>query len=513
MLAFPMKALYFILGLAVAGVAVAYGVGLFDPDPKVASVVNEPGVPKNDRVEQKPAPIASIPAEPKADPASPAAATEVVVPRFDLVRVEPDGSLVVAGTAAPLASVEVVTGTRVLAKSSSTEGGDFVAVLDDRLEPGDYQIVLRSTTADNIVATSLETAIVSIPDTKEGQVLAIVEQPGAPARLITVPATEAAAEPAAPPAPAAPATPPIASGEPPKAPQEAAPAAPEVAANPPAAGNDAATPPAPEVAPDVALAEPKPEAPAKPAEAKAPRIAVEAVEIEGRKIFVAGMAEAGRYVRVYANELLLGEAETSPAGRFLVETERDLAVGDYIIRADMLGDDRSTVIARAAVPFEREAGENVAAVAPPPADSPKEAADKPRPPEQAPATDMPAPAGNAAPPAAADAPKVAEAPQEPAKIPEAPGEPATAMAPRLERSDASVIIRRGDTLWRISRRVYGMGVRYSTIYLANQDQIKNPDRIWPGQVFAMPDQTSDGAKADWEALGDQLTGKDKPAVN
>jgi nucleoid-associated protein YgaU len=87
------------------------------------------------------------------------------------------------------------------------------------------------------------------------------------------------------------------------------------------------------------------------------------------------------------------------------------------------------------------------------------------------------------------------------------------MAPRLERSDASVIIRRGDTLWRISRRVYGMGVRYSTIYLANQDQIKNPDRIWPGQVFAMPDQTSDGAKADWEALGDQLTGKDKPAVN
>jgi len=49
-----------------------------------------------------------------------------------------------------------------------------------------------------------------------------------------------------------------------------------------------------------------------------------------------------------------------------------------------------------------------------------------------------------------------------------------------------VIIRRGDTLWQISRRVYGLGVRYTTIYVANEDKITNPDRILPGQIFGLP---------------------------
>ncbi|WP_205847103.1 hypothetical protein, partial [Klebsiella pneumoniae] len=59
--------------------------------------------------------------------------------------------------------------------------------LDDPLKPGDYQLVLRSTAPDGSAMTSLETAIVSIPETKSGQVLALVEQSGQPSRLITVP--------------------------------------------------------------------------------------------------------------------------------------------------------------------------------------------------------------------------------------------------------------------------------------------------------------------------------------
>ena len=31
-----------------------------------------------------------------------------------------------------------------------------------------------------------------------------------------------------------------------------------------------------------------------------------------------------------------------------------------------------------------------------------------------------------------------------------------------------------------------MGSRYTVIYLANGDQIRNPDLIYPGQVFRMP---------------------------
>ncbi|MEC9463571.1 MAG: LysM peptidoglycan-binding domain-containing protein, partial [Pseudomonadota bacterium] len=68
----------------------------------------------------------------------------------------------------------------------------------------------------------------------------------------------------------------------------------------------------------------------------------------------------------------------------------------------------------------------------------------------------------------------------------ASAEPKTIQQAPLAQSDSSVIIRRGDTLWQISRRVYGQGVRYTTIYLANENQINNPDRIEPGQIFTVP---------------------------
>nr|WP_249327822.1 LysM peptidoglycan-binding domain-containing protein [Devosia litorisediminis] len=49
------------------------------------------------------------------------------------------------------------------------------------------------------------------------------------------------------------------------------------------------------------------------------------------------------------------------------------------------------------------------------------------------------------------------------------------------------IIRRGDNLWTIARRVYGEGIKYTTIYEANTGQIRDPDRIYPGQVFNLPE--------------------------
>jgi nucleoid-associated protein YgaU len=65
-------------------------------------------------------------------------------------------------------------------------------------------------------------------------------------------------------------------------------------------------------------------------------------------------------------------------------------------------------------------------------------------------------------------------------------EPKTIEQAPLTENNNAVIIRRGDTLWQISRRVYGAGVRYTTIYMANEDEIKNPDRILPGQIFGLP---------------------------
>jgi nucleoid-associated protein YgaU len=51
---------------------------------------------------------------------------------------------------------------------------------------------------------------------------------------------------------------------------------------------------------------------------------------------------------------------------------------------------------------------------------------------------------------------------------------------------ATTVVSRGDSLWRISRVNYGAGMRYAVVYRANQNQIRNPDRIYPGQVFVLP---------------------------
>ena len=51
---------------------------------------------------------------------------------------------------------------------------------------------------------------------------------------------------------------------------------------------------------------------------------------------------------------------------------------------------------------------------------------------------------------------------------------------------ATTVVSRGDSLWHISRVTYGTGMRYAVVYRANRDQIRNPDRIYPGQIFVLP---------------------------
>ncbi|MBZ9655114.1 LysM peptidoglycan-binding domain-containing protein [Phyllobacterium lublinensis] len=366
------------------------------PQPKAPDARPSPAPDTN-----APAPQAAQPTAPAAAPQGEVAEVKPVAPTFDILRVEPSGSIVIAGKAGKNATVDLLARSNVIGTTKSSESGDFVIVLDDPLKPGDYQLVLRSTLPDGTALTSLETAIVSIPESKTGQVLALVEQSGQPSRMITKPqAVE--------------------------------------------------TPPAE----TVTAAAPKGDKPAAAVEEKA-LIAVEAVEIEGNKLFIAGTAEAGSTVKVYANDDLVGVTKTSPNGRFLIQTTRELAVGDYIVRADMIGKDGTTVAARAAVPFKREAGDRVSAVA---SVAPAPAVDG----SQTPTGAVPQPDAQVAQAGDVEAP--------------------------LKNVEGSVIIRRGDNLWRISRRTYGEGMRYTTIYLANKEQIRNPDMIFPGQVFALPEQ-------------------------
>lgn len=50
----------------------------------------------------------------------------------------------------------------------------------------------------------------------------------------------------------------------------------------------------------------------------------------------------------------------------------------------------------------------------------------------------------------------------------------------------AVIVQPGYTLWGISRRNYGDGFQYVRIFEANRDRIRDPDLIYPGQLFSIP---------------------------
>lgn len=57
-----------------------------------------------------------------------------------------------------------------------------------------------------------------------------------------------------------------------------------------------------------------------------------------------------------------------------------------------------------------------------------------------------------------------------------------------DRPVQAVVVQPGYTLWGISRRSYGDGVQYVRIFEANRDRIRDPDLIYPGQLFSLPEQ-------------------------
>ena len=63
------------------------------------------------------------------------------------------------------------------------------------------------------------------------------------------------------------------------------------------------------------------------------------------------------------------------------------------------------------------------------------------------------------------------------------GSSSTARAP----SGRSYTVVKGDSLSKIAKQFYGDAQKWRKIYEANRDEIKNPDLIYPGQTFTIPD--------------------------
>ena len=48
------------------------------------------------------------------------------------------------------------------------------------------------------------------------------------------------------------------------------------------------------------------------------------------------------------------------------------------------------------------------------------------------------------------------------------------------------VVKKGDSLWRIAGKVYGNPLKWTRIYRANKDKIKNPNRIYTNQILVIP---------------------------
>ncbi|WP_068316548.1 Ig-like domain-containing protein [Polycladidibacter hongkongensis] len=223
---------------------------------------------------------------------------------------------------------------------------------------------------------------------------------------------------------------------------------PETTVAQPAAPQEAK--PEPQVAAETA---PTNDAPVKTGQAQAD-VRVKAVEAEQGKVYVAGDGTPGSKVRVYVDDELVGETKTEKDGRWLVEADKSVKDGEVDVRADQVASNEGQVEARAEVTFNKAKDQVIL---------------------------------------------------QPVKLAATgTGSTANGASANVNLGELpNVIIRRGDNLWTISRRLYGSGYRYTTIYRANDSQIRNPDLIYPGQVFVLPTRDENWTEQQLELDGAQ----------
>ena len=142
------------------------------------------------------------------------------------------------------------------------------------------------------------------------------------------------------------------------------------------------------------------------------------------EVMLAGRAAGDGFVRVYLDNAPLDTAVVEEGGQWRLDLP-DVDTGDYTLRVDEL-DAEGTVTSRAETPFRREAVAELQALD---ADS---------------------------------------GPENPAPV-------------------EIVTVQPGNTLWGIASDNYGDGMLYVRVFEANRDRIRDPDLIYPGQVFTVPD--------------------------
>src|SRR5829696_3224735 len=347
--------------------------------------------------------------EPPLAPAAPAP----IAPSFDIVRVEPNGDSVIAGRAAPGATVELLRDGEPHFRALADESGHFAVVPSPR-PPGSHTIVLQSVAPDGTRARSRDRVTVAIADNKTTPPLVALSTPDKPTMVLSNPDR---------------------SGAVPELPETRAT---ERVGSPRIAG----------------FAEPA-MTPVTPAAGLRPAVRIAAIDAEdGGRLFVSGQAAPGATVRLYVNETFIAPGAVGADGKLAFAINRGVKPGSYRVRLDDVDPVSGEVKSRAEVPYKMP----VQIAATRPAQAPV-----PAPPQKAVSPGQPGPE----------------------QVAEHASDGATVLIPEIN----TAIVTRGDNLWRISHRIYGDGLRYTVIYGGNQDQIRDPNLIYPGQSFVLPPET------------------------
>lgn len=295
-------------------------------------------------------------------------------PSFDLVRVDPEGNVVIAGRSQPGARIEILDGNTVIGIVESDDRGEWVFVPEARLTPGARILILRDVTKDGIFRESDNAVVLVVPEPDQNIAGLGQKADGMPLAMV-MPREEAKSE------------------------------ASRVFQAPKRKKQD-----------NIDKVEPRKEKVDAVEEGGKSRLALETIDYDDSGIIIlSGLSNPNSIINVYLDNALAGSVTAAPDGRWTIELNNALKSGKYMIRVDQVNLS-AKVVERIELPFVK--------------------------------------------------------------------------APVIEATTekATVIIQPGNSLWRIAAKVYGSGFRYTEIYEANIDQIRDPNLIYPGQVFKIPDQ-------------------------
>ena len=370
---------------------------------------------------------------PRGPGAADAQAPSSPAPRFDVVRVEPTGEMVLAGRGAPDTTIALLGDGRVLGEARTDAGGHF-AMLPPALQAGDHALTLRQATEGASPVASRQSVAVSVPGRGKGAVVVALAEPGAATKVLEAPSASVTGQS------------PTATDQPSEPSSQSA-AAPEPPATPTAS----------------------------PA---AQALVVQSVELEnGSGFYATGAAAPGTKLHLYLNNSHLADVAAAANGDWSVKIRKGLTGGHYVVRADG-STNGNAVTARAEVPFDvplAMADARPGTRRPP--DRPVATSAEPKPPASI------EPEGGV--PQQDLARAAAALPLQAPSARDLAAKPAEAHAIIEEITTTSV--RAGDNLWDISRARLGEGRRYTRIFAANAAQIRDPRLIYPGQVFVLPD--------------------------